>query len=85
MKELNPQVWFGNRELDFKPPHFIKTSTPVDKENYAWVVSKLSGRFCTADGTLLNDSNFAIFVTISYFYFEDPKDAMLFELRWAGK
>jgi hypothetical protein len=83
MKELSPLAWFGDRELEFKPPHFVKTSTPWTSENYIWVMSKLAGRFCLLDSPA--DAEHSIFILNRYFYFEDPKDAMLFELRWAGK
>ena len=83
MKELSPLAWFGTREVDQVPHHFIKTSTPMTDENYIWVVAKLIGRYAIATGIDNGISN--LFVYIGYIYFEDPKEAMLFELRWSGK
>jgi len=83
MKELSPLSWFGNRELDQVPFHFTRVSTPMTDENYMWVVAKLSGRYAIVHGFDSDITN--LFVSTSYLYFEDPKEAMLFELRWSGK
>ena len=82
MKELSPLAWFGTREVDQVPHHFIKTSTLMTDENYIWVVAKLTGRYAivTGDHDISN-----LFVSKTHIYFEDPKEAMLFELRWSGK
>jgi hypothetical protein len=75
MKEINPIVYFGNREVDANnlPKHFIKSTTKTNAESKAWVVSKLHGRYSINDGY---DDQGAI-------YFEDPKEATIFELRWS--
>jgi len=77
MIEVDPYTWFGARQLEIVPAHFIKSSMiSITPENYLWVLSKLSGRFSviTQDADI---ENYGI-------YFEDPKDAMMFELRWGG-
>lgn len=82
MIEINPYVWFGARQLDIVPPHFFKSMTPVHSDSYFWVRSKLTGRFAvhTSDITTLE----VLFDLRPYIFFEDPKEMMLYELRWAG-
>lgn len=82
MREVNPVVWFGERELTHVPPHFIKATTAATKESLLWVTSKLVGRYSITTHTDLE--NGFIFESHSYIYFEDSAEAMLYELRWSG-
>ena len=82
MREVNPIVWFGERELTHVPPHFTKAVTSVTQESLMWVSSKLIGRYAMTTHTDL-DSGF-IFESHTYIYFEDPAEAMIYELRWSG-
>lgn len=80
-REINPQLWFGTREItESIPKHFIRATTPMSEESYIWVVKKLVGRF----GTSIDISKIASFIDETYVYFEDPKEAMIYELRWSG-
>lgn len=81
MREFNPQLWFDERKLDYVPPHFTKCPTHLTNESQLWVITTLVGRYSivqTADYTdfILENRN-----TI---YFEDSKEAMMYELRWSG-
>lgn len=84
--KLDPYVWFYNRELEFKPKHFIVVNTPLSLESRKWIINNLRGRYAVV-AREFDDIDSAT----SYLYeflneypaFEDPKDAMLFELRWA--
>lgn len=76
MKEINPIVWFSKRELGNIPRHFAKAQTPKTEESYIWVLTKLQGRFGVSSDEL--------FTTSQYFFFEDPAEAMIYELRWSG-
>jgi len=81
-REIDPQSWFGIREIKGPvPKHFVKTSTCMFEESYLWVVKKLYGRFGTNS---IEINNFSTFGTHTYIYFEDPKEAMIYELRWSG-
>lgn len=82
MDSLNPQVWYGERELNFLPPHFIKASTPLNNESYFWVKSKLIGRFSIYASTIRDSITFLDLRP--HIFFEDPKEVTLYELRWAG-
>jgi hypothetical protein len=93
MKELNPCVWFGKRELTSIPKHFIKANTPKTDDSYYWVLINLKGRFGTLILTpdhinpMLNRAQiiYSDFSSEEYFFFEDPAEAMFYELRWSGK
>lgn len=77
---MNPLLWFGERRLDKVPPHFVKCDTPVNDKIEFWVLTKTYGRYCII--SVSNDDS--IFSDKEIIYFEDPKEAMLYELRWAG-
>ena len=83
-REIDPQSWFGTREITgIIPPHFIKSNTPISDESYNWVVKKLAGRFGSSID-ITDISSVSGFMENSYLYFEDPKEAMIYELRWSG-
>lgn len=80
---INYSTWFGQRHLNFCPKHFIKTKTLVTNESHLWIIEKLHGRYYI-DQTekfdlriLLDD------IETGYPCFEDPQEAMLYELRWS--
>jgi len=73
MNELNLMTWFGKRQLDFCPKHFIKVSTSVDDNSIKWIQDRLTGRFYITDEGFFYHS----------VYFEDPQEAILFELTWS--
>ena len=81
-RELDPYVWFGEREISPIPRHFVKASTPMTTENNLWVMTRLKGRYGV--GISENDNEFLSSLE-SFFYFEDPGEAMMYELRWSGK
>lgn len=81
-RETDPQKYFGTREIKgVIPKHFVKCQTNMSNESYVWVVKKFVGRFGVSidlnPSYLSFDSNHKI-------YFEDPKEAMIYELRWSG-
>ena len=78
MKDINLLTWFGQRELDYCPKHFVKANTQVTKQSKLWVLEKLSGRFFISNSvmTLFSDSEGVI-------YFEDPQEAVFYEIAWS--
>jgi hypothetical protein len=84
VKEINLYAWFGQRELDYCPKHFVKANTPLTQERRLWILEKLQGRFYCQQiknidlRTLLDD-----IVEMSVPYFEDPQEAILYELTWS--
>lgn len=81
MREVNPQIWFGERELSHVPPHFVKCSTPLTTESLIWVESSLTGRYAVS--TYNEDFDFFLSAN-TLLYLEDPREATIYELRWAG-
>jgi len=73
-RDINPQIWFSDRKLKSIPKHFLKSNTPASDEACVWVLSKLQGRFATDLGDSFDND----------IYFEDPKELMIYELRWSG-
>jgi hypothetical protein len=78
---VNPSNWFSKREIDHRPPHFVKCDTPITPESRIWVTSKLKGRYAIVHHT---DMQTYIMETRDSVYFEDPAEAMIYELRWSG-
>lgn len=80
----NPSNWFSKRELNVCPPHFVKSNAPVNTDSHMWVTAKLKGRFSI---TLEVEESMDVFVfntTKPCIAFEDPAEAMIYELRWSG-
>jgi len=79
---VNPAKWFSTRELSTVPPHFVQGNTPITEKSKLWVISKLQGRYALA--TLADESEALIPIPFEYIFFEDPAEAMIYELRWSG-
>ena len=78
---VNPAKWFSKRKLDHIPPHFTRCFTPMPSaDTHGWVLASLSGRYATGNA----DTGTFIFTSDINIYFEDPAEAMLYELRWSG-
>jgi|TARA_B110000238_G_C15819576_1_gene307967 hypothetical protein len=81
---INLDTWYKNRFLkDQIPNHFTITRTKQSAENFNWVLEKLHGRFALVQ----NNSNNNEMDFMSYYQktyaFEDPKEAVQFELTWS--
>ena len=78
--EIDPIVWFAERELTYPPVHFVMVRTPLTEQSKQWVLDHLRGRFAitvdTADFLFNLDS-------LGFISFEDPKEARIFELKWS--
>lgn len=82
VKEIDPLIWFGERKLGFTPIHFVKAKTPVTPESEQWILNTLRGRFSfLKEKTDFNDH---VFTYLFEFFpaFEDPQEAILYELTW---
>lgn len=87
MDDVNLLIWYGNRELENVPPHFHRASTKINDESIFWVRTKLSGRYSInsiSDDVSEDNSIFSILDLNSYIFFEDERDLILYELKWAG-
>ena len=79
--QLDPITWFSERELTYTPKHFVITTHPCTEESKQWVLDKLSGRFSITYPSVSN----TIFelITPSCIAFEDPQEAVFYELKWS--
>lgn len=78
--EVKPLSWFSKREMSFTPMHFTVTSQPLTIESKQWVLDTLTGRFSVVESATHHHTFISQFGTIA---FEDPKEAILYELRWS--
>jgi hypothetical protein len=83
---VNPLLWFGEREVKLTPPHFTKCPTPLTEKSRNWVMSKTQSRYsiCQGQEDDEDDKLAFIFEDKHYIYFEDPVEATVYELRWSG-
>lgn len=73
--DINLSTWFIDRELDFTPSHFVSSKVPLTDEAKVWILEKLTGRFSISGlSTGFFGSPFP--------HFEDPKEALFYELTW---
>lgn len=80
MNNINLMTWYADRELDFCPKHFTKTNTILTDESKLWIYEKCVGRFYVHQMT--NQTNL-FFYGDSVPYFEDPQEAVMYELVWS--
>ena len=78
IENINLETWFTERELLVNPKHFTKTSTPLTTEAKVWILERLHGRF----SKYTKSSGAFIQVDNAYPTFEDPKEAVFYELTW---
>lgn len=71
------------RELKFMPHHFVVSKTPINTDSKNWIYKNLHGRFCLVEsiGDREDDSIIDFWIT-SFPAFEDPQEAILYELTW---
>jgi hypothetical protein len=81
--EIDPQTWFGQREVKFTPPHFVATKTPLTPESRAWIYSNLRGRFSVVYPDEVDHDLFSIVALAGCPAFENPQEALVYELKWA--
>lgn len=77
--EIKPQAWYVNRQLDFKPDHFVTAKTPLTGKSAEWIINNLVGRFTFVGYDDIDDN----FEYIRLPSFEDSSEAVLYELKWS--
>ena len=85
---LDPLVWYSTRELEQVPKHFIIAKSNLTAESRLWILNNLKGRFAIiqVDNDTSSAGNGIISIYQSDFLtpaFEDPKEAVLYELTWS--
>lgn len=79
--QIDPVTWFSERELSYTPKHFVVTSQPCSVEAKQWVLDKLKGRFSITYPIVSN--NIIDIFTPNCIAFEDPQEAVFYELKWS--
>jgi hypothetical protein len=83
---INPLTWFAGRETSFTPEHFTVAHEPLTPQSKQWIIDKLSGRYSIVQ-YIESETGITIFQSYSRLFgqpaFEDPKEAVLYELRWS--
>lgn len=86
-KHLNPITWYSNRELSFTPSHFVISKTSLTTESKLWIINHLTGRYSIVSSTndldVLNQPWLMVHDINGTPAFEDPKEALLYELTWS--
>lgn len=80
--KINPVDWYSERKLIYTPKHFTLTTTPITNESELWILSTLTGRYSLTSGVSDGDTDF-MFNMNNYPSFEDPKEALIYELKWS--
>ncbi len=84
---INIQAWYNDRELKFTPIHFVVSKTALTTESKLWIINTLKGRYSILQGQQDIDMQKNPWMFISDLEtvpaFEDPKEAVLYELTWA--
>ena len=70
------------REVKNFPRHFIVTKTPITQESKQWILESLTGRFCIVSSLEVEDKMLLGF-PVEIPAFEDPKEAIFYELKWS--
>lgn len=82
--EIHPLTWFREREVKFKPKHFIITKTPITSESRKWIYDKLKGRFAVIHlEAPISDFDDLLDMSNQFPAFEDPAEAVFYELTWS--
>lgn len=86
MTEIDPVIWYAEREVPgHTPKHFVKTNTVLTTESRLWIHNTLKGRYSINHNDVRDGDAFDVLVSTLYGYpaFEDPKEAILYELTWS--
>lgn len=87
--ELDVITWFTERQLSYKPKHFVVVKTPVTTDSKNWIFEKLKGRFCLVQVEEVATTSdvggtYELLTSLdTYPAFEDPAEATFYELTWS--
>jgi hypothetical protein len=73
IEDINIYTWFVDRNVNPCPEHFVKSRTELTEDSKLWIHERLIGRFSINHSGLFMGQIPA---------FEDPKEAMMYELTW---
>ena len=79
--EIDPLIWYSEREVSFTPKHFVMARSRLTVDSKRWILSTLRGRF-----SFVMDDN-EEFLSLDFDLipaFEDPQEAIVYELMWSS-
>ena len=79
--QIDPTTWFSERELKYTPKHFVVTRANLTNESKLWILNNLKGRFTIVNESEDDEEWLQVF-SFGHPAFEDPKEALIYELRW---
>jgi hypothetical protein len=75
-------TWFSERKCEYLPKHFVPTTTLWSEEKELWALEQCTGRYYV--GIYKSDEFLSqLFYDDQIIYFEDPQEAVLYELTWS--
>lgn len=74
-------IWYSEREINIVPPHFFKCPSFITPDSLFWVQNKSKSRYVLVDSPAEPDQ---VLSNHKLVYFEDQKDATMYELLWSG-
>lgn len=80
---IKPIDWYSERKLGYTPKHFTIANTALTTEAELWIRSKLEGRYSVTSNLQGGDEFDFLFNMNEFPAFEDPKEAMMYELKWS--
>jgi len=80
---INLNTWFSQRELDYCPKHFIQTNTPITDDRHLWILENLKSRYHIGYKQYNSDNEFLSLIEDMYPCFEDPQEAVIYELKFS--
>ena len=83
MNDINLMTWFSRRELEYCPKHFVQTATPLNEERTRWIIENLKGRYHVTYNHSKNNDDFLFLLDDTFPCFEDPQEAVLYELTFS--
>lgn len=75
--QIDVMSWFVDRFMSYTPKHFVIAKTPINNQSLLWIHTKLQGRFSY---TPSESENFDSDIIPA---FEDPQEAIFYELTWS--
>lgn len=86
MTSINLLTWLDAREVKgITPKHFVLAKTRLTAQSLIWIEEKLAGRYSLVSADL-EDLDYITSDWSSYNYypaFENPSEAVLYELTWS--
>lgn len=76
LDKINMNEWLIDRRLPTIPVHFVKANTAItDRAIIRWIEDTLTGRYSLLGGLSIFRQSYTV-------WFENPEEAVFFDLKW---